>query len=96
MGLKRFWEILTAPWHLAASLDAYAAAQQALLHDVMGVQRTQAETNLTMATFLEEMVKANMVDGPPEGRSGLDDGEELELLSELQRNNLPPKYGPES
>ncbi len=96
MGLKRVWTLLTAPWRLAASLDAYAAAQQAMLHDLMGVQRIQAETNHKMATFLEQMTAQGAVEGPPEGRSGLSDEEELELLTQLERADVQPKWGSES
>lgn len=96
MGLKKFWEILVAPWKLARSLDAYSAAQQNMLHEVMGVQRIQAETNAKMANFLEQMTNAMNVDGAPDGRSGLSDEEELALMAQLERADLPPKWGSES
>ena len=96
MGLAKIWNVLTAPWRLAASLDAYAEAQQGMLHEMMSVQRIQAETNAKMAVFLEQMVQSMTVDGVPEGRNGLTDQEELEMMAELQRVDAPPKWGSES
>lgn len=94
MGLIRSAiDIILGPWRLAASLDRYAAAQEAMLHDIMGVQRIQAETNHRLASLLEANVAALATEGDPEGRGGLSDEEELQLLAELNRADLPPKWG---
>lgn len=97
MGLiKRALAVLLAPWRLSAQLEGYHSTQTAFLADLMGVQRIQAETNARMAIFLEQMTKAMEVDGAPEGRTGLSDEEELQLLARLERADLPPKWGSES
>jgi len=79
MWLTKAVDALTAPWRLAQQLEGYQDGQNALLHEMLAVSRTQAEANTRMIQFLQDMHDATMVDGPPEGRSGFDDEAEFAL-----------------
>ena len=86
MGLiQRTISQLTAPWRLCVLMEAHVSAQNAMLHDLMGVSRVQAETNARMAEFLQSMQESMVVEGSPEGRTGLSDEEELMAMIEMRR-----------
>ena len=82
MGLM---QRLLSPWTIAPKLDAHYSRSQEILAHVLEVTKIQSETNLRLQGFIEGLYGAMVVDEAPEGRPGLSDEEEFEILSTLRR-----------